>query len=55
MRYPQWFMIGFLITYESTLGQLPLMIFYGMVVAHFFTRSLPWLIHKFSPVARVAV
>lgn len=51
MRYPQWFMLTFLFVYVPTMGELPLMILYGMVVAHFFTRSIPWLIHKFSPVA----
>lgn len=52
MRYPQWFMLTFLLTYEPTLGELILMVFYGMVVAHFFTRSLPWLVNKFSPAAK---
>lgn len=43
MTYARWFLVGFLTTYHMGVnGGLGFCIFYGMLTAHFFVKSLPW-------------
>lgn len=44
MTYARWFLVGFVIAHSLSVdGGLGFSILYGVLTAHFFTKSLPWV------------
>jgi hypothetical protein len=55
MTYARVFIVVGLMSIYTITGDMIMASLYGALTAHFFTRSLPWAINKFSSAARRTV